>query len=538
MKHILLVIAIGLFSCSDAQIYPAKVAVSNKSFNQDYSLESQAVFALMTTQPTTAEKIIWNDFINRQVANGNWRRLQVFQLRAAENADNGLRDWKGNAHGTNNGATHSPGVGYTYDGVSQYINTGFTPSTGGGTLYTQNDAGMGVVAININNPAQVGYMFGSFDSGNRRVGIVQNAGTSVQHFINCVNPISYTDDTRLYKGTYTTIRIGASSQRLSANGNGLTTSSTSSNGLPTLPVYEGCRNLTGSANSFLNYTSAAFFVFRGSTFDQVEFHYDLVVMLMRLNQLHTAGLPSWATPLIHLVGQSNAVGVTTDTPSSSTLTDPITGVYIRVASFDVLDYPTNNQGANYGIELTLGYRLRSILGTDIYMYKEAYQGAPVHQEPGAGDFDFNFNSVGEYYDSWKTASDNNLNAVRLLDKIPLSILILIQGEADRGTQQYASDWWTNWQTNITGLKSVGVGFSFYIINKLNSGLTFDTSPTIVNTLRDAATLKCNSDPSRWLAYDMNRLGSLNALSYPHYRGTQYELGGNEIADLIVQQIIR
>ena len=111
--------------------------------------EGEAFAAAMTGTYSDAKLALLDTYISNLksgLTNGTntWGGHDVLALLFLDNATDGLRWFNSPATlMTNNGATHTPGEGYTGNGSSSYINTGYDPSTDG-VQYTQNSASMGV----------------------------------------------------------------------------------------------------------------------------------------------------------------------------------------------------------------------------------------------------------------------------------------------------------------------------------------------------------------------------------------------------------
>lgn len=484
------------------------------------------------------------DFIDRQVTSGNWNNsLLVFQLRALGGA-NGLRDLKGTVHATNQGSTSTPGYGYIHNGTSSYIDTGFIPSTHGGSLYTQNDAGIGCVVMQNTTPTQTGYVFGAWDASARRTTLMQNGSASVDYRINGATSTVYNTDTRIYRGMYTLRRSSSSAVAIAINGNQLATAAQTSNALTNQPVYEGCLNTSGVAGNYLGVDVGAFFVFRQSTFNGVSFYRDLVVLLQRISSLYGNPYPTWLQVVPFINGQSNAAGFTTDNPSTSELQNALTDVYMYDGSWNILENGVNNAGDtgaagdNFGMELTLGKTLRDYYSREVRMAKHARFGAPVHQAAGVADYNATNVDPADYYPGLLSYIDGCHTKMHLLDVMPVFVWIIIQGEAERSDIDFANAWVQNWLDVETKLGLSGCGFSFVIISKLSNGLTFDADPTVVTKLRTEAQAFGENDKfKRRFFYDMERLGSLDSGNYPHYHGAQYEQFGVDIGNIIIQRIL-
>lgn len=525
-KIFFLFILLSVFSCEvDGQVSSFSGAASKN--NQNYSLEATEVIARYSNLPT-AYKMAIARFVDRRVAKNRWKNT-ILVLQVPMNTEaNSLLDMMGNFNATNNGATFTPGYGFTFDGVNDYINTGFTPSTGGGTLYTQNDGGIGVFLKKQNSPAATAALTGSLGSSTRRVNISQTGGTSINYRCNGANAITNLTDLYLKGGSfYTTTRTVSTTLVMNLNGGAFDSGGNTSNGLSDQPVYLGALNNVGTTTSFMACETGAFVVFRASLMNQADFWVDLVNLMIDLERAAgTSALPAWVQPCLGRVGQSNQVGTTSDTPSGA-LTSPITGVYIKAGTYDVLDYPTNNQGNNYGAELTSGRDLQAAYSRDIYMFKVAGAGTPVHLDGAV--LDFNVASVGEFFDDTKAAAVNIRTFIHNLEKCPFLILHINHGEAEIGTDANAAAFLQNWKDFRNGLKA-GSPVNAVVITRLNIDLlNYGSNATRLGIARNAVTTWQSEDYT--VRYQNLDLYPINSADVPHYRGQYYEAMGVDEAIL-------
>lgn len=110
-----------------------------------YTAEATAYFAAMSVQPSGARKSTLDTLISSLKSSGVWAKLDWLTIHAAHD------EQAARVNAVNPAQVASVGVaptfttdrGYTGDGTTQYINTGWNPSTAGGK-FTQNDCSMGV----------------------------------------------------------------------------------------------------------------------------------------------------------------------------------------------------------------------------------------------------------------------------------------------------------------------------------------------------------------------------------------------------------
>lgn len=112
-------------------------------FGANYSAEAKAVFAAMTTAPTTARRKLIDACIVALKAGGVWAKLDVLYMLAAADGQAALVNWRnpGTYNGTAvNSPTFTADMGYTGNGSSAKISTGFNPSSAVAPQFVQNSA--------------------------------------------------------------------------------------------------------------------------------------------------------------------------------------------------------------------------------------------------------------------------------------------------------------------------------------------------------------------------------------------------------------
>ena len=120
--------------------------IIRKSGGAVYTAQALALFAAMTTPPTTARKILINTAISSLLTAGIWNNLDVLYVLAAANAQASLLNWVAPtgfvAAGVNSPAFVAD-QGYTGNGSTSYVRSNFTLSTQAVKL-TQNNASVWV----------------------------------------------------------------------------------------------------------------------------------------------------------------------------------------------------------------------------------------------------------------------------------------------------------------------------------------------------------------------------------------------------------
>lgn len=110
-----------------------------------FSPFSLAIFAAFTTPPTSARNVVIDNFVKALVAGGVWDLLDGLYVFAAADSQAALINWKnpGTFDATAvNAPTFVADRGYTGNGTTQSIDSGFNPSTAPSPHFVQNSAGM------------------------------------------------------------------------------------------------------------------------------------------------------------------------------------------------------------------------------------------------------------------------------------------------------------------------------------------------------------------------------------------------------------
>jgi hypothetical protein len=113
--------------------------------------EASALIARMTVAPNARRKRAIDTLIGALKTAGVWTKLDTFYVLAAHDAASARLNWVSTSFNLTavNSPTFVANQGYTGDGATSYLDTGFNPSTAGGH-YAQNDSHMGVyVGTNI-----------------------------------------------------------------------------------------------------------------------------------------------------------------------------------------------------------------------------------------------------------------------------------------------------------------------------------------------------------------------------------------------------
>src|SRR5262245_24255328 len=201
------------------------VAVGAASFET----ETNTLAAAFTTPPTATRKALINACIKSLKDAGVWSKLDAFYVFAAADSQAAKINWK-NPGTYNASEVSSPSFtadsGYTGNGTSSYLNTGFTPSTASSPNFVQNSAHVSarnrVSGAGSNSDRLVG--IDSSGTVGNRVLLIPRIGSA--QFFGAVNENSSLTPANTNKdGHFVVNRSGANDKQLYRNGASVTTSS-------------------------------------------------------------------------------------------------------------------------------------------------------------------------------------------------------------------------------------------------------------------------------------------------------------------------
>lgn len=111
-----------------------------------YASEALALFARFTTQPTTTRRTLINNLVVSLKAAGVWTKLDALYVMAAADAQAAQRNWVADAFNLTPtlAPTFTADQGYTGDGATSYLDTGFNPTTATAPKFVQDSAHLGV----------------------------------------------------------------------------------------------------------------------------------------------------------------------------------------------------------------------------------------------------------------------------------------------------------------------------------------------------------------------------------------------------------
>lgn len=223
-----------------------------------FSPEALALFARFTTPPTEARKTLINNRILTAKASGAWDLRDAFYMMAAADAQAGQRNWKADTFNLTPTGTipFEADRGYTGDGTTGYLATGFTPSTAGGqfaldsahiSVWSRTDAVNTGVSIGCRTTSVAGQSFLTIRSTSNNGAFRMNQDAAG------VATTGTLDSTGGFVGR----RSGSGARAIFRNGVSTYTDTTVSTSLPTAAIVIGALNTGGVIGSFNTYQFAS-----------------------------------------------------------------------------------------------------------------------------------------------------------------------------------------------------------------------------------------------------------------------------------------
>jgi hypothetical protein len=213
-----------------------------------YDPDAQAYIDRLTGTYSTAELDAINQlFLDLKAAVTIFSRFHYINLCWLDNASDAVLDLMGDTHTsggyplTNNGATFTARQGFTTDGVDDYLDTGWVPSTDGGS---QNSITVGGYFRQL-FVDEFAVAFGATGTNFNQIFIEPNRSGNAQGRM-CTSSTTYSVS-GASPGTTQITRRGATDSEFYSNGVSLGTSSATSTGLPDASIWYGARNAASPA---------------------------------------------------------------------------------------------------------------------------------------------------------------------------------------------------------------------------------------------------------------------------------------------------
>lgn len=205
---------------------PASLRQIGNNKGPGYRTESLALFARMTTPPTEVRKKLINNCISRLVTSGVWAKLTSLNVLAAANSQAAYLNWRSTSYTlTETGIlnTFTADRGWAGDGLTGYLDTGWSPSLGAqDSLFiaawsrtsAQDGTGSGIIGTG----TSVGMRIRTRNASDQTQATI-NTGTST-------NIGSQTDGSGLFAAN----RSGATALQIYRNGTSIGTGTAASTG--------------------------------------------------------------------------------------------------------------------------------------------------------------------------------------------------------------------------------------------------------------------------------------------------------------------
>lgn len=138
-----------------------------------YTSEASALFARMSLQPSSTRKNEIDTLIGALVSAGVWAKLDALYVFAAHDAQAAVLNWKQDLYNCTpiDDPQFDTDLGFTGDGTSSYLDTGFNPDTATSPNFLQDNSSMGVWSGTEVNATQ-------YDCGSTSAAIVSRASSN------------------------------------------------------------------------------------------------------------------------------------------------------------------------------------------------------------------------------------------------------------------------------------------------------------------------------------------------------------------------
>lgn len=214
-----------------------------------FDIDAQLLFSRWTNQVPVGYKAAMNTFIKQCKIDGNWSEMDAVWMPAQYDATNALKQLKSSSFtiGLVNAPAFKVGRGWIGNALTQYITTGYTPSSSG-VKYTQNSASAGV------------YLNTNSNDGSCDLGVFNAAITFILTVFarNGGSFVPRVNDDGGYAGaavadslgTSFIIRTASNAMAIFKDGTSIGTSTEASTGLPDLELYLMARNRGGAVGDY------------------------------------------------------------------------------------------------------------------------------------------------------------------------------------------------------------------------------------------------------------------------------------------------
>lgn len=421
-----------------------------------YSAEAQAAFAAIEGSGdtlSTSEKLAVSRFVDREVSRGNWSKIKTFVAFAGLSTQaKSLRDWKGLQHSSNTTSTPwAQSTGFTTNGTTGYIRTGFVPST---RFSSSTNACFGIAIKSfLSSTSANASLIGSYGSSVNNQMMIKTDTSLVRVQLGSVGHVLGGMGAIQNNSQYCVSRVDNSYVRPRVNGQYSNTENVSSTltALSDAELWIGGRNNNGTLSLPSSAQFTYWFACDETGFDHAGFYFDVTMLMMELGVLtqkkyyKNGKLPTLASNEIGLVfmfGQSNSEGAALNTKLDQALTTTYnTGIGHRVNFLpgnplmvsNIELGVNNNYSGNtvHGAEMRLAKVLADAQPNKWIIVKYAIGGRKLKQDPA--NEDWNPASISDLYDNYINyfVQPAISYITGTLGKVPVPIIVdWMQGEAD------------------------------------------------------------------------------------------------------------
>jgi hypothetical protein len=210
--------------------------------------DAATLIAAMSSPPDSTRQTLINTTILSLKSAGIWALLDECWFMAAHDSQAARLGWKRYKDlSAVNGPTFATDRGYTGDGASSYLNTGFVPSTDG-VKYAQDSASLGVYS-------RTDAQGTTTDIGARHTSNTRQARLQIRNSSNLITPLvnedlNFTLANTSSAGLFAARRSGASASAVFRNGVSLGTGSATSVARPAFALSVGALNTAGTLSGY------------------------------------------------------------------------------------------------------------------------------------------------------------------------------------------------------------------------------------------------------------------------------------------------
>lgn len=240
-------------------------ASQQPSFRQTLDPATVALIARMSVQPDAARTTLINNLIVGLKADSLWSKLRVFNVMAAHDAQAGRLNWVSSSYDVTpiNSPTFTTDRGYTCDGASSYLNTGYIPNSDAGL--SLDSVAMGIYINGGIDSISTGFHMGSNEASGASLIQARYTGNVIRGRVH--NSTSFTSVLPAATVLGLTILSRTAVNATLAYKNGLPSTTGTDTGTSTIKpgytIYTGCLNNVGSPFGYVNNRFAVIMISAG-----------------------------------------------------------------------------------------------------------------------------------------------------------------------------------------------------------------------------------------------------------------------------------